>query len=75
MNANWQQILAESEVGADPFYLAAGMKLLQAPGALRLMRLAMPYNPRIPAQTRPASAFAVDLIRRLFAEGAGKRVV
>jgi benzoyl-CoA reductase/2-hydroxyglutaryl-CoA dehydratase subunit BcrC/BadD/HgdB len=74
MSSNWGQIVAEANPDRDLFRLTAGIRLMESPSALRLMRWVTKHNPRLPARQRWSGAFAFDLIRRLYA-GCPDRVV
>lgn len=69
MNPGWKRIIAEGAPRSDSLRLAAALRLIRSPRALKLLRWVAPYNRRLPAPHRPGTAFALDLVRRLYAEG------
>src|SRR5574341_439741 len=68
MSTGWNQVLDEAPRGPDRFHVAAGMRLMHLPHALRLMRWVAQRDPRLPTPHRPSAAFVLDIIRRLYTE-------
>lgn len=74
MSSKWQEIVAEVNPERDLFRLAAGVRLMESPNALKLIRWIARHDPRLPAHQRPSAAFVLDLIRRLYT-GNPERIV
>ena len=68
MKLDWGQIIAEAGARPDALPLAAGLRLIRSPRALKLMRWIAPRNRRVPAHYRPSAAFTLGLVRRLYSE-------
>ena len=68
MKLDWGGIIAGADTRPDALPLAAGLRLIHSPLALKLLRWIAPLSPRVPAHYRPSAAFTLDLVRRLYAE-------
>lgn len=68
MNPNLGHITAKAAAGPNARPIAVAMRLIHSPHALRFLHWIAPRHPRIPMHYRPTAAFALDLVRQLYAE-------